>query len=433
MSKFFYSPVVGIDISADFSYVAILAPNGDIYKKPFKIKHDVNGFDHLVNEIKKVEEEFNMKTGIFMESTGVYHLSLFHYLNNNFDNTFVINPLITKSNKNGDIRKVKNDKKDALSIATIGKFQNIKLSQQLSLDIFLLKNLTREYYKLTDTCSTFKKKLSADLRVIFPGYNRIFSDPTCKSSIELLSKYPTPQLILETPKEDIIKIFLDNSKKGIVWSENIYSKLINAATDAKVIGLPLYGLAVKISSSIALIKTIESEIDTLLVEIEALIASENFPKSIKDNIELIDSVPGVGRLTAITLIAEIGDINGFIKPKHLVAFFGIDSSVSESGKFKGDDNKISKRGTRIGRRALYAVALASVRNNRNGVPVNKVLLDYYQINMKGKKPKIALVAIMHKIINYIFAVLRNQTPFEQRDPKIHKQMFLENNSLNKTA
>ena len=433
MSKFFYSPVVGIDVSADFSYAAILAPNGDVYKKPFKIKHDLNGFNHLVNEIKKVEKEFNMKTAIFMESTGVYHLSLFHYLNNNFDNTFVINPLITKSNKNGDIRKVKNDKKDSLSIATIGKFQNIKLSQKLDLDVFLLKNLVREYYKLTDTCSTFKKKLSADLRVIFPGYNTIFSDPTCKSSVELLSEYSTPQSILDAPKEEIIKIFLNNSKKGIVWAENIYSKLMNTAEEAKTIGLPLDGLAVKIASSITLIKTIQSEIDTLLQQINTFIHSETFPESIRNNIELIDSIPGIGQLTAITIMAEIGNIDGFLKPKHLVAFFGIDSSVSESGKFKGDDNKISKRGTRIGRRALYAVALASIRNNRNGVPINKILLDYYQVNMKGKKPKIALVAIMHKIINYIFAVLRNQTPFEQRDPKIHKQMFLENNSLNKVA
>lgn len=433
MSKFFYSPVVGIDVSADFSYAAILAPNGDIYKKSFKIKHDLKGFNHLVNEIKKVEEEFNMKTAIFMESTGVYHLSLFHYLNKYFDNTFVINPLITKSNKNGDIRKVKNDKKDALSIATIGKFQNIKLSQRLDLDVFLLKNLVREYYKLTDTCSTFKKKLSADLRVIFPGYNTIFSNSTSKSSIELLSQYPTPQSILDSPKEEIIKIFLSNSKKGIAWAENIYSKLTNAAKEAKIIGLPLYGLAVKIDSTLTLIKTIESKINTLLEQINTFIKSETFPNSIRDNIELIDSIPGLGRLTAITLIAEIGNINDFLKPKHLVAFFGIDSSVNESGNFKGDDNKISKRGTRIGRRALYAVALASIRNNRNGIPINKILLDYYQINMKGKKPKIALVAIMHKIINYIFAVLRNQTPFEQREPKIHKQMFLENNSLDKVS
>ena len=178
MSKFFNNPVVGIDVSADFSYAAILAPNGDVYKKSFKIKHDLNGFNHLVNEIKKVEKEFNMKTAIFMESTGVYHLSLFHYLNNNFDNTFVINPLVTKCNKNMDIRKVKNDKKDALSIANIGKFQNFKLSKPNDLDIFLLKNIVREYYKLTDTCSVYKKTLSADLRVIFPNYNTVFSDST---------------------------------------------------------------------------------------------------------------------------------------------------------------------------------------------------------------------------------------------------------------
>ncbi|WP_154861708.1 transposase, partial [Clostridium diolis] len=287
--------------------------------------------------------------------------------------------------------------------------------------------------KLTDTSSTFKKKLSADLRVIFPGYNTIFSDSTSKSSIELLSQYPTPQSILEAPKENIIKIFLNSSKKGIIWSENTYSKLFKVANEAKIIGLPLDGLAVKIASSITLIKTIQSEIDTLLQKINNFIQSETFPESIRANIELIDSIPGIGQLTAITIIAEIGDIDGFLKPKHLVAFFGIDSSVNQSGNFKGDNNKISKRGTRIGRRALYSVALASISNNRNGVPINKVLLDYYQINLKGKKPKIALVAIMHKIINYIFAVLRNQTPFEQRDPKIHKQMFLENNSLNKVA
>ena len=110
MSNFYNNPTVGIDVSADFSYVAILAPNGDIYRKAFKIKHDVGGFNHLFKEIKKVEEEFNMKSAIFMESTGVYHLSLFHFLKNNFDNTFVINPLVTNCNKNVDIRKVKNDK-----------------------------------------------------------------------------------------------------------------------------------------------------------------------------------------------------------------------------------------------------------------------------------------------------------------------------------
>lgn len=374
-----------------------------------------------------------MKTAIFMESTRVYHLSLFHYLKESFDNTFVINPLVTKCNKNGDIRKVKNDRKDALSIAKIGKFQNIKLSQTVSLDIFLLRNLIREYYKLTDTCSVFKKKLSADLRVIFPGYNTVFSSITSNSSIAILSHYSTPQSVLAAPKDKILDILIGTSRKGLAWSEKTYSKLINVASEAVIIELSLPELSVKVKSTLTLINTLELEINNLLNEIETLINSINFPTQIKKNIDLLDSIPGVGPVTAITLIAEIGDINGFIKPKHLVAFFGIDSSINESGKFKGDQNKISKRRTRIGRRALYAVALASIRKNRNSEPINKVLLDYYQTNLKGKKAKVALVAIMHKIINYIFAVLRNQTPFEQSDPKIHKQMFLENKALLKAS
>ena len=433
MSNFYDKPTVGIDVSADFSYAAILAPNGDIYRKSFKIKHDVSGFNYLFNEIKKVEEEFNMKPSIFMESTGVYHLSHFHFLNKNFDNTFVINPLITKCNKNVDIRKVKNDKKDALSIAKIGKFQNIKLSQGVSLDIFLLRSLVREYYKLTDNSSTYKKKLSADLRIIFPNYNTVFSNVTSNSSLAILSAYPTPEAVLNAPKDDILELLISYSKKGAEWSENKYEKLISVANEATIIGLPLSGLAIKISSSINILKTLGLEISNILNEIELLINSSNFTEQIKNNIELVNSIPGVGYLTAITLIAEIGDINSFIKPKHLVAFFGIDSSVNESGKFKGNQNKMSKRGTRIGRRALYAVALASIRKNRNGVPINSVLLDYYQTNLNGKKAKVALGAIMHKILNYIFAVLRDQIPFEMRNPKIHKQMFLESKSKNNAA
>ena len=89
---------------------------------------------------------------------------------------------------------------------------------------------------------------------------------------------------------------------------------------------------------------------------------------------------------------------------------------------------MSKRGTRFGRRALYAVALASIRCKRNGEPTNPVLLKYYQENLKGKKAKVALIAIMHKIIKYIFAILKNQEAYQLRDPKLHQRMYLENNS-----
>ncbi|WP_455794920.1 IS110 family transposase [Clostridium butyricum] len=156
MSKFFNNPVVGIDVSADFSYAAILAPNGDVYKKSFRINHDVKGFTHLVNEIKKVEEEFNMKTGPFHGPLACTTY-LFSTILKIILITFVINPLVTKSVTKMCHKKSENMIKDTLSIANIGKFQNIKLSVSHDLDIFLLKNLIREYYKLRDSCSTYKR------------------------------------------------------------------------------------------------------------------------------------------------------------------------------------------------------------------------------------------------------------------------------------
>lgn len=428
MSKYFYNPVVGIDVSADFSVVAILAPNGDIHKRSFKIKHDVDGFNHLLMEIEKVEKEFNMKTGIFMESTGVYHLSLFHFLKNYNLEAYVINPLVTNCNKNSDIRKVKNDKKDAVSIAKIGKFQNIKAYSFLDINVFSLKCLCRDYYKYVDTRSTYKKKLSADLRLLFPGYQSIFADTAGATSISILKKYTSPDALINSPKEEVVSLLRTTSKKNLVWCNNTYEKLLKTAHNAKQIGIPSTSFERKILSTISIIENFDQEINLLLNIIEIEVSSENLPSYFKRNVDLILSIPGIGFLTAVTLLTEIGDFQGFLKPKHLVAFFGIDPSVNESGKFKSDKNKISKRGTRIGRRALYAVALASIRTTKNGNAINEVLLEYYKNNLSDKKKKVALVAVMHKLLNYIFATLRNQKEYELRLPKVHQKMYLENTS-----
>lgn len=432
MSKFFTQPVMGIDVSADSSMVAILAPNGDIYRKPFKVNHDAAGFDYLLKQIKKVEEEYSMKPPLFMESTGIYHLTLFHFLKTRNLETYVINPLITNSNKNSDIRKVKNDKLDALTIARLAKFQNIKMSETFDIATFAIRTLCRDYYNLTDSRSEYKKKLSSDLRVYFPGYHSVFTDTTGDTSVALLTAYSSPQAILNAPKEDILALLKTHSRKGKDWCNNTYDKLIKAAENAIKIGIDstIFITAIKINLSI--IKAFDEQIESLMILIKSQIECDDTPQTFRDNIVLLLSIPGIGFLTAVTILCELGDPERFKKSKHLVAFFGVDPSVNESGKFKSNRNKMSKRGTRFGRRALYAIALASVRKNRAGKPINDILYNYRKENLSGKKNKVALGAIMHKIIIYIFAVLRDRKPYEVRDPRIHTQMYL-NNSTRKAS
>ena len=105
LSKYLNHIIVGIDVASEFSFAAILCPDGNQFRKPFKFAHSVDGFNYLIEQIKKAEEEFAMKPVFFMESTGVYHLTLFHFLKDNDFETLVINPLVTNSIKNKNIRK----------------------------------------------------------------------------------------------------------------------------------------------------------------------------------------------------------------------------------------------------------------------------------------------------------------------------------------
>jgi len=94
VSKYLNKTVIGIDVASAFSYASILCPDGNQFRKPFKINHTMEDFNYFSEQIKKVEEEYAMKPVFFMESTDVYHLTLFHFLRDNKFDAFIINPLV---------------------------------------------------------------------------------------------------------------------------------------------------------------------------------------------------------------------------------------------------------------------------------------------------------------------------------------------------
>lgn len=255
-----------------------------------------------------------MKPVFFMESTGVYHLTLFHFLKDNNFETLVINPLVTNSNKNKSIRKVKNDRNDALSIARLGKYEDIKASSDSNLNIFTLKLLIRDYYKLIDTRTSFKKKLSSTLSIVFCGYQNVFSNTCGLVSINILKKYPSPQAVISAPKQEIVDILL-LSNKGLSWAEKKYQKLFECAKNASFVGLSSPRLSLSILSSLSLYESVEAEADRLMAEIKNFIESPDMPLALRSNIKLLTSIPGIGFSTAITILAEIGSVDKFLTAK----------------------------------------------------------------------------------------------------------------------
>ncbi len=420
MSEFLNDFVVGIDVSSNFSVVAMLEPSGSLIRKPFRIDHNPAGFNKLLTILKKEEERLKQKPIYFVESTGIFHLPLFFFLKSNDLKGFVLNPLCVHSTKNFDLRKVKNDAKDAEAIARLAKFQDVKYSLVPEPQILALRMLLREYYAISDMLTELKNRLCTDLYLLFPGYLDVFSNPFGKSSLKILRDYQTPQDILLENPDTLAQMIAKNSRKGLTWGQKKVAKLLDMATLCLSMPMDFSCLSRKIQFHLDGIETFQANLEGLKIQLVDMIASDSFPKNVRNSIFLLEAMPGIGFLTAATILAEIGDFSRFHSPKALVAFFGLDPSVNQSGKFNGDRNKISKRGTRFGRRVLFTAALASIRTTCKGDPINPILRDYYQKKCLNKKKKVALVAVMHKLLHYIFAVLRDQKPFIFRSPEDHQ-------------
>ena len=84
-----------------------------------------------------------------------------------------------------------------------------------------------------------------------------------------------------------------------------------------------------------------------------------------EDYKVVQSIPEIGEKIAATIISEIGEIDRFSHPEKLVAFARVDPRVYSSGKFTATTNRITKRGSRSLRHALYLAVLCGIRSSRN--------------------------------------------------------------------
>ena len=120
----------------------------------------------------------------------------------------------------------------------------------------------------------------------------------------------------------------------------------------------------------------------------------------REDISLMTSTPGVGRVTAATLRASVPEL-GRVTRKEAAALVGVAPLARDSGTSRG---RRSCWGGRANVRAvLYMAALVAVRHN----PVIKAL--YVRLLQRGKLKKVALVACMRKLLTILNAMMRTRT------------------------
>ena len=284
------------------------------------------------------------------------------------------------------------------------------------------RNLCREYYDLMDNRSAYVNKLQGELRIAFPQYLGIFSKVTTNTSLTLLETYTSPSAFIEADKQDIIDTIKSTARFGITYAQNKYNDIIQAANEANEFGYIIDSNIKRIRLYISFIRKYDEEIQNILDAMHELVDANEDTDFVKQ-IHLIETFKGAGFLSAVSLMGEIGDFSAFSKPKQLFAYFGLDPAVKQSGKFEGTKVKMSKRGSAIARRVIHTLTLQSISTSRNGDAKNTVLHDYYLEKCKSKPKLVAMGAVSHKVCNMIFAILRDNRPFEIIPPQEHIKQY----------
>jgi len=119
-------------------------------------------------------------------------------------------------------------------------------------------------------------------------------------------------------------------------------------------------------------------------------------------LKLLCSLPGVGKITANALIAEIGNIERFKNSKSLIAYAGLDPRVRQSGKLLHHNTRLTKRGSPYLRKVLFTAASIGLRHD-------KELGDYYtKKRNEGRSYKEAVIATARKLTNRAYAVWKER-------------------------
>ena len=159
-----------------------------------------------------------------------------------------------------------------------------------------------------------------------------------------------------------------------------------------------------IRTSIAtMLATIKAEIKT----VEAMIRDhiDRHP-DLKNQSELLESIPGIGKATIFRVLAFIGDVQRFDHAKALAAFVGVNPTVHQSGSSVRGKPHLSKKGNSVIRKALDMPAIVARRYN----PVIKEFAD--RLKKAGKPNMLIIGAVMRKLLHIIYGVLKSGMPFD---------------------
>ncbi|HRA12541.1 MAG TPA: IS110 family transposase [Chitinophagaceae bacterium] len=275
-------------------------------------------------------------------------------------------------------------------------FQNLQKNHDIQLIIF---EATGGYERLL---SIMLRNLNFPVHVAHPNKIRNFAKATGnfaktdKIDARILSEFA--RVFRPSSKAISLKPEIESLRALFIRRQQLLEDKIRESNrlDKHILDILRHSIETHVKWLSSQIKEVEKLIDQQIESHEA----------IKNPILLLSSVPGIGTLTSVALLVGLPEL-GCIEGKQLAALVGVAPLNQDSGNKKG--KRYIKGGRGSIRKSLYMSAIVSIR-------LNSDMKKFYQrLRAKGKAAKVALTAVIRKLLILLNSVVRRQTPWVDRE------------------
>ena len=392
LEVFIMTYYIGIDISKYKHDFCIISNTGEVIVENASFDNNKKGFQYLLEYLKPYNKS---QVHIAFEATGHYSLNLELFLIDQGFSFMKMNPLVIHQFlKTRSLRRTKTDKADSLTIASYLMSVPFKPNSDLLYHIYTLKSLCRARELLIKERSKFLVLLTNELDKSFPELKQFFNNRISTTLLYILEKYQNTEHIA------LMRDF--DSLRKISHGKFSYAKFAKLKELAKnSVGHHDNNSDLLISTYVSIINNFNDKIDPIDKQISTIIKELN-PRML--------SIPGLGEISAATILSEYGDISNFSSSNKMLAFAGLEPSIIQSGTIV-HNGKMVKHGSGHLRYSLMNISLTILK-------FSPTFYDYYlKKRSEGKCHRVALSHVCKKLIRVIYSLEKYNMDF---DPSLLK-------------
>jgi transposase len=347
--------LVAIDIAQARNEVLIEVP-GQRRRRRLTVPNTRAEHDRLVEALRQLG-----RPGIAgFEATGNYHRAIaWRLLSAGFEVRLVSSLALARTREALHNSWDKNDPKDAqviLHLLRIGATQ--RYHDPLASGTNDLQELSKTHEAVSKAKTELLHRIQTHyLPLYFPEFGRFRSNGRSDWFFAFLERFPVPASITVMDREAFITAAWEVAGRKVAKARLLADIHETARTS---IALPVPPDA----PAVAMFRLVLAQARTLIAQRDAIEAQADALLRDHPDYRRLCTIPGIGPINALTILAEAGDLRRFGHHRQFLKFCGLDLATRQSGQFRGQ-TKLSKFGNARLRRALWMAGQVAIRQPNN--------------------------------------------------------------------